>query len=133
MFSDLYRTAMGERPDLAALEPKYAPLLDQEAFGEARYQGAFMVLFPDSPTTKALEEQEAQEAKQAEVDAERREANVATQDAWLEVQGRADEIATLAYKIRFGEQNFVKTRHNQRGLESMRKYRTSLVRDAFCH
>jgi hypothetical protein len=132
MFSDLYRKVMGERPDVSFLEPKYAPLLREEAFSEAKYQGAFMVLFPDSPTTKALEEQEARDAEQTEAEAKKLKANMAMEDAWLEVQGRGDEIATLTYKIRFGEQNFVKTRHNQRGLESMRKYRAGLIRDAFC-
>jgi hypothetical protein len=121
-----------EKPNLIALEPKYGPLLDQAGFSDPKIQGAFMILLPDSKYTKALEAQETKEAQQAEADAKRQAANRDEDDAWVEVQGRGDEIATLAYKIRFGQQNFVQSRHNQRGLASMQKYREGLVRDAFC-
>lgn len=121
-----------EKPNLSALESKYGPLLNQPGFNDPKVQGSFMGLLPDSKYTRALEAEEAKEAQQAEVDARKQSADRDTEEAWLEVQGRGDEIATLAYKIRFGQQNFVQSRHNQRGLATMQKYREGLVRDAFC-
>jgi hypothetical protein len=121
-----------DKPNVAALETKYGPLLNQVGFNDPKIQGSFMVLLPNSRYTKVLEAEDAKDAQQAEVDAKKQAAARDTEDAWVEVQGRADEIARLAYKIRFGQQNFVQSKHNLRGLASMRKYSEGLVKDAFC-
>lgn len=122
----------GDKPNVAALEAKYGPLLNQAGFNEPKIQGSFMVLLPDSKYTKVLEAEDAKDAQQGEVEAKKQAADRDMEDAWIEVQGRGDEIAVLAYKIHFGQQNFVQSKHNLRGLASMRKYREGLVRDAFC-
>lgn len=122
----------GDKPNVAALEAKYGPLLNQPGFNEPKFQGSFMVLLPNSKYTKVLEAEDANNAQQGEVEAKKQAADRDTEDAWVEVQGRGDELASLAYKIRFGQQNFAQSRHNQRGLASMQKYREGLVRDAFC-
>lgn len=121
-----------ERPDVSLLETKYGPLLKQAGYSDPKVQGSFMVLLPASKFTKALEVEEAKENQPAEVEAKKQAANADLEQAWIETQGRGDEIATLMYKIRFGRQNFSQTRHKRRGLEQMEKYRAGLVRDAFC-
>jgi hypothetical protein len=132
LFVRLSEAITDYKPNVAALEPKYGPLLNQSGFNEPKYQGSFMVLLPNSKYTKVLEAEDATNAQQGEVDAKKQGAARDTEDAWIEVQGRGDELASLAYKISFGRQNFAQSRHNQRGLASMQKYREGLVRDAFC-
>lgn len=127
-----YKKTIGEPLDVSAMDPKYGPLLQQDGFKDDKIQGSFMLLFPDSKYTKDLERQEAREAEQAKTEAVAHEHASEIDELWQEAEGRGDEIAVLAYKIRFGNQNFVKSRHNVRGLESMQLYRQGLVRDAFC-
>jgi hypothetical protein len=121
-----------DKPDVSGLEAKYGPLLQLPAYADPKVAGSFMLLLPNSKYTRALEAEDANANDQAAVDAKKQAGRAETEDSWTEVQGRGDELATLAYKIRFGRQNFTQTRHNQRGLAQMEKYREGLVRDAFC-
>jgi len=121
-----------EKLDVSALEEKYGPLLRKAGYADDKVQGSFMVLLPDSKYTRDLAAQEEKENAIAANSAKQRAADSAVEENWSEVQGRADEVATLAYKIRFGRENFVQSRHNTRGLEAMEKYRQGLIRDAFC-
>jgi len=121
-----------DMPDVSALEQKYGPLLQLPAYAAPKVAGAFMLLLPDSRYTRALEAEDAKENELAADSAKKQAGEAETNDSWTEVQGRGDELATLAYKLRFGRLNFAQTRHNQRGLLQMEKYREGLVRDAFC-
>lgn len=127
-----YSKRSGEPIDLSRVEAKYGPLLTTSWAKNRDLQQAFATMFPESPFVQELSAAQAKEAEERRQLQARQAQEADEQALWDEVQGRGDEIATLAYKIQFGRQNFVQTRHNTRGLASMQKYREGLVRDAFC-
>lgn len=132
LYLQLIAPLTSERPDVSALEEKYGPLLHQSGYIDPKVQGSFMVLFPSSKYTRALEAEDVKENERLAAETRAQAAKADFDDAWTEVEGRGDELATLAYKLRFGHENFVPSRHNERGLASMAKYRQGLVLDAFC-
>ena len=130
--ADFARKYLVEFPDLTAVENKYGPLLTTTLYNEVHAQQAFVMLFPESKYLRPLAQKQGQEAEQQRAQQAKQAEESDKESAWEDVQSRGDEITTLAYKIRFGRQNFVMSPHNVRGLEGMEKYRQGLVRDAFC-
>jgi hypothetical protein len=118
--------------NLSLVEAKYGPLLLTARPKNRDAQQAFAVMFPESRFLQELEAAQAKEAEERRQEQARLAKEADEQELWNEVQMRGDEIATLAYKIQFGRQNFLQTRHNLRGLASIEKYREGLIRDAYC-
>lgn len=118
--------------DLSGVEAKYGPMLTTAWAKNADLQKAFVTMFPESKCLQELEHAQATQAEERRQEQAQRAQEADDQELWGEVESRGDEIATLAYKIQFGRQNFVQSRHNVRGLEQMTKYREGLIRDAFC-
>lgn len=127
-----YSKRSGEALDLREVEAKYGPKLGTAWAKSRDLQEAFASMFPESRFVQELTAVQAKEVEERRERQARQAAEADDQALWEEVQGRGDEIATLGYKIQFGHQNFVKTKHNVRGLAAMQKYREGLVRDAFC-
>lgn len=122
----------GEPLDLSRVEALYGPKLTASWAKNRDLQQAFATMFPESRFVHDLQRAQAKEAEKRQQEQARQAEAADDQALWDEVQSRGDEIATLTYKIAFGRQNFVQTRHNARGLASMQKYKEGLVRDAFC-
>lgn len=122
----------GEPIELSAVEAKYGPKLNTTWAQNRDLQLGFATMFPESKFVQDLQRLQTEGAEERRREQARQAQEADDRALWDEVQSRGDEIATLAYKIQFGHQNFVKTRHNMRGLAAMQKYRDGLVRDAFC-
>jgi hypothetical protein len=129
----LFYAKQSDQPlELSAVEAKYGPKLHSSWANSRDLQQAFATMFPESRFVEELQQRQAKEAEERRQQQARQAQDADEQAMWEEVQSRGDEIAALAYRIQFGNQNFAKTRHNARGLAAMQKYREGLVRDAFC-
>ena len=124
VFLALHRKFAGEL-DGSQFERRYGQWFADGTITDAKARARFLEVFPESQYAIALQDRMTEEASQRRTRAEQ-------DDLWSQVELRGDEMATLAYKIRFGEKYFPRTRHNRRGLDGMRRYRLGLTRDAFC-